>query len=92
MITQTLLCPGCGSDHLVRDGKTRNGKQRYWCKACNRSSRDNPQTAGYSEAEKEVILKAYQERASLRGLERVFGVSRQTISTWLKKKPPRSHP
>lgn len=86
MITITLKCHHCGSEKLVRDGRTRNGKQRYWCQGCQRSSRDAPQPTGYSEAEQEQILKAYEERSSLRGLERVFGVSRKTVSTWLKKR------
>ena len=41
----------------------------------------------YSEAERETILRAYQERSSLRGLSRTFGVSRNTVTAWLKKKP-----
>ncbi|MBK7543021.1 MAG: hypothetical protein IPP10_15280 [Candidatus Competibacteraceae bacterium] len=32
-------------------------------------------------------MRAYQERASLRGLTRIFGVSRNTVAKWLKKKP-----
>ena len=32
------------------------------------------------------ILHAYQERSSLRGLTRTFGVSRTTVSSWIKKK------
>jgi transposase-like protein len=83
-------CLHCGSENLVRDGFTPKGKQRYWCHDCNRSSRDNPQPRGYSEAERERILAAYEERSSLRGLERVFGVSRKTVSQWLKKKKPHS--
>ncbi len=86
MVTITLKCSHCGSDKLVRDGLTPNGKQRYWCHDCHRSSRDTPQPRGYSEAEKEQILAAYEERSTLRGLERVFGVSRKTVSGWLKKK------
>jgi transposase-like protein len=31
-------------------------------------------------------LRAYQERSSLRGLSRTFGVSRNTVTSWLKKK------
>jgi transposase-like protein len=30
-------------------------------------------------------LRAYQERSSLRGIERTFGVSRYTVAEWLKK-------
>jgi len=92
MITITLQCRHCGSEQLVRDGRTANGKQRYWCRACDRTSRDNPQPPGYSAAQQEQILAAYEERSSLRGLERVFGVSRKTVSTWLQKKGRRSRP
>lgn len=90
MITITLKCHHCGSAKLVRDGLTRTGKQRYWCHACQRSSREAPQPGGYSGAEQEQILKAYEERSSLRGLERVFGVSHKTVSVWLKKREPHS--
>ena len=92
MITITLICQHCGSEKIVRDGFTRNGQQRYWCHGCQRRSRDSPQSTGYSEAEQEQILKVYEERSSLRGLERVFGVSRKTVSTWLKKREPHSRP
>jgi len=33
---------------------------------------------------KEQVLKAAQERISLRGIERVFGVCRQTVVTWIR--------
>lgn len=42
---------------------------------------------GYSEEKKAEILRAYEERSSLRGLARTFGVSRNTVTAWLKKKP-----
>ena len=86
MITIALKCHHCGSEKIVRDGLTRNGKQRYWCHDCRRSSREAPQSIGYTENEQEQILKAYEERSSLRGLERIFGVSRKTVIAWLKKK------
>ena len=92
MVTITVKCCHCGSENLLRNGLTRNAKQRYHCKDCNRSSRDNPQPLGYSQAEREEILRAYEERSSLRGLTRTFGVARNTVSSWLKKKPTRSRP
>ncbi|BCM90969.1 hypothetical protein IAD21_02832 [Abditibacteriota bacterium] len=54
--------------------------------ACGRRSRESPQGQGYAETFKEQILAAYDERMSQRGIERAFGVSRQTLSTWLKKR------
>jgi len=81
-----LKCYHCQSENLVRNGKTNNGKQRYLCNDCGKMSRDNPQSNGYSAEEREQILRAYQERSSLRGLTRTFGVARNTVSTWLREK------
>ena len=41
----------------------------------------------YSEERKAEVLRAYQERSSLRGLNRTFGITRKTITQWLKKTP-----
>jgi transposase-like protein len=88
MITLTLHCYHCGGDQLVRHGLTNNGKQRYKCRDCGRSSRDNPQPNGYPGQEREQILRAYEERSSLRGLTRTFGVARNTVTGWIKKRLP----
>ena len=85
MITITLRCPHCKSDALVRNGRAPNGKQKYLCRACQRQSREDPTPYAYSDKRREEILRAYEERSSLRGLERTFGVSRHTVVTWIKK-------
>ena len=33
-----------------------------------------------------MILRAYQERASMRGMERIFGTVRQTLARWIREK------
>jgi len=86
MVTITVHCPHCQSDALVRNGHAPNGKQVYRCHSCGRQSRENPTPHAYPEARRQEILQAYQERSSLRGLTRTFGVSRTTVSTWIKKK------
>ena len=86
MVTITVHCPHCQSDALVRNGHAPNGKQLYRCRSCGRQSRENPTPNAYPEARREEILHAYQERSSLRGLTRTFGVSRATVSSWIKKK------
>ena len=93
MVTRVVHCQHCESDKLVKNGHAPNGKQKYRCKGCGRSGRENAVTKGYAEKRKEEILKAYQERSSMRGLTRTFGVSRTTVakfadatsSQWLKK-------
>jgi transposase-like protein len=87
MVTITVHCPHCEGDALVRNGLAPNGKQKYLCRACHRQSREEPTLHAYSDERREEILRAYEERSSLRGLERTFGVSRNTVSVWVKKKP-----
>ena len=85
MVTVTICCQHCGSKDLVRNGYAPNGKQRYRCKTCKRQSRENPSPNGYTEERREEIIRSYQERSSMRGLTRTFGVSRNTVKVWLKK-------
>ena len=82
----TLTCPYCQSDHLKRNGHTTDGRQRYKCLECNRQHREHRRQHGHTQETKDTILKASQERSSLRGLQRTFGVERHTISKWMKKK------
>lgn len=84
-ITITLTCPHCQSDDLLKYGFAPDGRQRYKCKTCGKQHRENPRTNAYDNQEKQTILDAYQERSSLRGLTRTFGVSRQTVTGWIKK-------
>lgn len=92
MITVSITCIHCGSEQLMRNGRAPNGKQRYKCRACGRQSRENPASNGYPEQRRAEILSALHERSSLRGIERTFGVSRNTVSAWMKKKISNCHP
>ena len=87
MITLVVPCRFCQSTKLVRNGKMPDGRPRYLCRACGRRSCADPRPNGYPEAQRELILRASQERTSLRGLTRTFGVARHTVSRWIKKKP-----
>lgn len=85
MVSETILCVHCGSDRLRRDGFAPNGKQKYFCNICKKGSRQSPTPLGYSAEYRAQVLAAYHERASLRGVCRIFGICRQTLVTWLKK-------
>ena len=92
MVIVTLLCTHCHSQNIIRFGHAPNGKQRYLCRDCGRRSRDNPGSNAYSDEERERILRAYEERSSLRGLTRTFGVSRNTVTKWIKKRDQSCRP
>ena len=88
MITSTLTCTHCASAAVIRYGKTRNGNPRYRCRECKRTFCLNPNVRTVSPEKKAQILAACHERCSLRGVARIFGVSRNTIADWLKKSEP----
>ena len=96
MVTQVVKCAHCEGESIVKNGRAANSKQKYRCKGCGKASRENPSPKGYSETRREEILRAYEERSSLRGLSRTFGVSRTTVTKWLKKSrdaaAPKQHP
>ena len=83
-MTITFECTKCGSLDIVKNGRTKAGKQKFRCNTCNCYGTLNPEEK-YSAERREEILRAYHERSSLRGLERTFGVARQTVASWLKK-------
>jgi insertion element IS1 protein InsB len=53
--------------------------QRLWCLSSARVQ------ARGEKKHKAIILAAYQERVSMRGLERIFTVSRQQIAIWIRE-------
>ena len=79
------LCKKCGSNNIVMNGKQSNGKQKYHCRHCG-CYRTFGGDFFYTDEKKEEILRTYSERTSLRGLTRIYGVSRTTVISWLKKK------
>ena len=86
-------CTRCGSERIVKNGKNACGRQQFRCRACGACRVLHPknrQTAPGRQAE--VLRAVATERLSLRGAARVFGVGRNTITGWLKKKPKLCRP
>jgi transposase-like protein len=81
----TYECTSCGSTNIVKNGKNRYGKQQFKCKDCGKQAVLNPNSEKYSKEQKEQILATYQERPSMRGIQRIYGISRNTLASWLKK-------
>jgi insertion element IS1 protein InsB len=90
MIVETTVqktvyaCRKCHSENIVKNGKNACGNQQYKCKDCGCCAVLQPKLR-YSEEEKARILAAYRERPSMRGIERISGVARQTLAEWLKR-------
>ena len=76
-------CPNCDSEDIVKNGTDYKGEQKYHCHYCGGYGTLDVRNR-YSEAEKEQVLKAYQERVSMRGIQRIFGVVPRTLLRWVK--------
>ncbi len=81
--TITYTCSRCGSPRIVRNGRNKCGSPQYHCKDCGAHRVLKPKQKHPPRTRKQV-LKAYRERMSLRGVERVFEVCRQTVMKWLQ--------
>ena len=68
-----VKCRHCGSEELRKDGVVK-GKQRYRCKQCKRTTRENDQRYKYSLSKRLKVLKGY--------LERFEGVPNPLIIKW----------
>jgi insertion element IS1 protein InsB len=79
----THTCPKCGSQNMVRNGHDYKGAQKYHCKSCASYGTLHPQR-GHSAQLRTQVQRAVLERLSLRGIERVFGVSRRTVADWMR--------
>ena len=91
MIAKLIVytCRKCESQNIVKNGHNASGSQQYVCKDCGKRGVLEPKR-GYTEDQKAQILSAYQERSSMRGIQRTFGVSRPTLASWLKKRRKQS--
>jgi insertion element IS1 protein InsB len=81
--TITYTCRVCGSLNIVKNGTNKCHSPQYHCNECGAYGTLRPKDSPASRA-KSLILQTYRERASLRGVERIFQVARQTIARWLR--------
>ena len=84
-IKYVYTCTNCGSENIVKNGTRPDGQQKYHCKDCGVYRTLNPKVK-YTEEKKQEIIRAYQERSSMRGIKRIYGTARETLSGWLKKR------
>jgi transposase-like protein len=84
---QTIVthhCPKCGSKNLARNGHDYKGTQKYHCKSCGRYGTLAAE-GDYREAVRGQVKRTVLERSSLRGIARIFGLSRRTLAHWQTK-------
>jgi transposase-like protein len=84
MILQVLPCPHCHRTDIVRQGQTRQGKQRYRCREQRCAGRTfllEYRYPGQSPAGKQQIVDMAMNASGTRDTARVLHVSTNTVMT-----------
>lgn len=80
----TQNCPRCQSTHMRKAGISRHGHQRWLCKDCGRTFGDK----NYRLIEPDTKARAlamYAEGVSARAIERLLGVSHNSVLGWVRQ-------
>lgn len=87
MIQEVIVydCHKCNSTNIKKNGTDYKGSQKYHCLDCNAYGTLKPESRDYPQVFRKLVLRAYRERASMRGIKRIFGIARQTLARWLKE-------
>jgi len=87
--THKYKCPECGSNWCVKNGKSRDGKQRYLCKKCERNFTIGVEGLKKAESLKKQALKIIAESSSISAASRILNISSWTVSTWIQREEKR---
>ena len=84
-----VTCPDCHSTDVIKNGKSKQGKQRYLCrnKEClRRTFIENYTHNGYKREVKQKIAEMAVNGSGIRDTARVLSVSTHTVMKELKKR------
>jgi transposase-like protein len=79
-----MKCPKCSSKKIRKNGH-RAGKQNYFCKECQRQFVEFYSPRGYSDDAKQICLNMRSKGLGFREIERITGISHNTIINWVKE-------
>ncbi len=75
------ICPRCGSQHIVKNGRIHNKKPKYQCQDCRRQFVEKSNKKVIAQETFELIDRLLLEKIPLAGIARATQVS----ETWLQK-------
>lgn len=79
-------CPNCQSKDVVKNGKTRYGKQNYKCRDCGRQFVEAPQWRTISEETKGIVDRLLLEKLLLAGIARALQISEVWVQQYVNQK------
>ena len=77
-----MKCQQCQSENVVKNGKSRHGRQRWLCRECGKTSgeKDHRRVEPQKRAS---ALAHYLEGVGQRATERLVGVSHNAVMNWV---------
>ena len=86
-IDEARRCPKCGQiEKQIKKGRNRSGTQRCECLLCGTRYTLEPKIRAYSEEMREQAIKTYYSGVSGRGVGLLFGMGKENIYRWIKKR------
>lgn len=82
-------CSSCHCESVVKNGKTRHGKQNYKCRDCGRQFVENPQWQRVLERiqpMKSLLERLLLEKIPLAGIARVLKLSERWLQSYVNQK------
>jgi len=86
---QNILCPHCGSKNLQKNGHRTNGTQCWRCNECRKSFQQEYRYNARKQGVKEQIIELTLNSSGVRDISRILKISRNTVSSELKKNATR---
>lgn len=80
------FCPTCDSDAVVKNGRTRHGKQNYKCRDCGRQFVEDPQWRVVCEEHRAIVDRLLLEKIPLAAIARAMQVSEQWLQGYVNAK------
>ena len=86
---QEIFCPNCGSNHIIKAGKSILKVQRYSCQnqdCPTKSFMQNYRYKAYEPGVKKQVLEMAINGSGIRDTARVLNINKNTVINTLKKK------
>ncbi len=86
---QEVICPDCGSNKIMKSGRSANGTQRYRCQSPDCATKTFMLTysyKAYNPGIKEQIVEMAINGSGVRDTARVLKINKNTVISTLKKK------
>ena len=79
-----MECKYCNCKDCIKRGKTRTGKQRFFCKNCGKTFILKSKGRNYDEEFKKEAMRLYFEGNSSRAVGRLLKIGTNTCIRWIK--------